>query len=347
MSDGRVPLQIVNAVAPIRVCDIGGWTDTWFSGQGKVFNVGVSPYVEVQVTVHPVDAFPQPVVLVAENYGDRYTFEPSAPPGRHPLLETAVGEIGLPDGVSVEINVFSEVPAGSATGTSASATVALLGALDFLTPGRLTPHEVASIAHRVETERLGVQSGIQDQLCAAYGGVNFIEMPSYPHASVSPLSVPDPVWWELERRLVLLYLGRAHVSSKVHERVIAHLEAEGQRAPQLELLRRAATRARDAFCAGDFRALGQVMIENTEAQAGLHPELVSSRARAAISVAAEHGAVGWKVNGAGGEGGSLTLLCGPDRAAKRRLRRALRETDPQFEIIPSSLSRRGLRVWES
>jgi len=33
----RRPLRIINAVAPIRVCDNGGWTDTWFAQHGKIF----------------------------------------------------------------------------------------------------------------------------------------------------------------------------------------------------------------------------------------------------------------------------------------------------------------------
>jgi D-glycero-alpha-D-manno-heptose-7-phosphate kinase len=72
----------------------------------------------------------------------------------------------------------------------------------------------------VETERLGLQSGIQDQLCSAYGGINFIEMQNYPYASVSQITVSNPIWWELERRLVLIYLGNSHDSSQVHEMVI-------------------------------------------------------------------------------------------------------------------------------
>ena len=50
------------------------------------------------------------------------------------------------------------------------------------------------------------------------------------------------------------------------------------------------------------------MIANTEAQRSLHPELVGVDASRVIDVAAAHGAIGWKVNGAGGEGGSLTIL---------------------------------------
>ncbi len=323
MGDRAVPLRVVNAVAPIRVCDNGGWTDTWFAGHGKVFNIGVYPAVEVQVAVHPIGALPSRIVLDAENFGDRYTFEPGRLPDRHPLLEAAVDEMGLPDDVSVEINIYSEAPAGCSTGTSATATVALIGALDSLTPGRMTPHEVAYAAHRIEVERLGIQSGIQDQLCAAYGGINYIEMSSYPHASVSQLSVPDAVWWELERRLVLLFLGRTHVSSEVHDRVIVALEREGESSAHLEELRRTAEQARDAVDAADFAALGRAMTRNTDVQRLLHRGLVSEEAQAAIEVAAANGALGWKVNGAGGEGGSITLLCGPDMRAKRHLERVL------------------------
>jgi D-glycero-alpha-D-manno-heptose-7-phosphate kinase len=346
VGDARA-IRVVNAVAPIRVCDNGGWTDTWFAGHGKVFNIGVYPYVEVQVKVHPDGALANRVVLDAENYGERYTFSPGVLPDRHPLLEAAVDDVGVPDDLSIEISIYSDAPVGCSTGTSAAVTVALMGALDALTPDRMTPHEIAYAAHRIEVERLGLQSGIQDQLCAAYGGINYIEMFSYPHASVSQLSVPNTVWWELERRLVLVFLGRTHVSSHVHEAVIADLERHGDGGPQLEELRQAAEQARDAVHAADLAALGRAMTHNTDLQARLHPSLVSKEAHAAIEVAAANGAQGWKVNGAGGEGGSLTLLCGPDMRLKRQLLAALRDTDPLFQIIPTYLSRYGLRVWDS
>jgi D-glycero-alpha-D-manno-heptose-7-phosphate kinase len=347
MGDTRVPLHMVKAVAPIRVCDNGGWTDTWFAGHGKVFNIGVYPCVEVQVKVHPISALAERIVLDAENYGDTYAFEPGALPNRHPLLEAAIDDIGLPDDISVQINVFSEVPAGCSTGTSAAATVALIGALDALTPGTMTRHEVAYAAHRIEVDRLKTQSGIQDQLCAAYGGINYIEMFSYPHALVSQLALPNTVWWELEQRLVLVFLGRTHVSSEVHDQVIAGLASEGEGSPHLDELRQAAEQARDAVVAADFAALGRAMTENTDAQRRLHTSLVSEEAQAAIEVAAANGAIGWKVNGAGGRGGSITLLCGPDMPAKRQLLRALRQEDPLFEVIPTHLSQHGLRVWHT
>ena len=63
-------------------------------------------------------------------------------------------------------------------------------------------------------------------------------------------------------------------------------------------------------------------------------------------VAREHGAVGWKVNGAGGEGGSITILCGPEGEKKRALIEALPALDERFQVIPTYLSRIGLRRWE-
>jgi D-glycero-alpha-D-manno-heptose-7-phosphate kinase len=89
------------------------------------------------------------------------------------------------------------------------------------------------------------------------------------------------------------------------------------------------------------------MIENTDAQAHLHPALVGPNHRKVIAIARRHGAVGWKVNGAGGAGGSVTLLSGPDRATKRAMIRDVEAADPKFRNIPIYLSRFGLRVWDS
>src|SRR5829696_5036650 len=93
--------------------------------------------------------------------------------------------------------------------------------------GRASPREIAYLAHSVETEALGRQSGIQDQLCAAHGGVKYIEIDNYPHARVSRVAAPDEVLWELERRLSLVYLGKSHCSSDVHEKVIRELSDSG------------------------------------------------------------------------------------------------------------------------
>jgi D-glycero-alpha-D-manno-heptose-7-phosphate kinase len=352
MSAGRLAIRVIHSVAPIRICDNGGWTDTWFAQHGKVFNIGVHPCVEVQLQVFPCEPGQDRIILNAENYGQRYAVHPrsstSAPGGwgAHPLLEAAIERVGAPAGCAIEATVYSAMPGGGSTGTSAAVTVALIGALSHLGSRQWSPHEIACQAHAVEVEMLQQQCGVQDQLCAAYGGINYIEISRYPEATVFPLSVSDPVWWELERRLVLIYLGRAHDSSQVHEGVIAELQNEGPESKRLQDLRLTAEKSRDAVVAGDLSALGRAMIENTEAQGRLHSDLISRDAQQVIAIAEEFGAVGWKVNGAGGEGGSVTILCSELSQVTRQMVRAVEAANSLFRNIPIHLSRHGLRVWD-
>jgi D-glycero-alpha-D-manno-heptose-7-phosphate kinase len=335
MASQAFPHTIINAFAPIRICDNGGWTDTWFAEYGSIFNIAVYPYAEVQVAVSDASGVDDRIVINAENYGERYAHDPtrySSLQGwnRHPLLEAAIEYMQVPENYAFEITIFSEAPAGASTGTSAAISVALIGALDVLTPGRMAPHEVALAAQQVETILLKQQCGIQDQLCSAYGGINYIEMTQYPLASVS---------------LVLVYLGKTHSSSQIHEMVIQSLEDLGPDSPLLDDLRKTASRSRDALYAGDFVAFGQAMIENTAAQRRLHPQLISTDAQKVIDIARAYEALGWKVNGAGGEGGSLTILCGPVSDRKRTMIRSIQEENKRYIHIPTYLSRYGLRVW--
>ncbi len=76
------------------------------------------------------------------------------------------------------------------------------------------------------------------------------------------------------------------------------------------------------------------MIENTEAQARLHPALISPEAASVIEIAKAHGALGWKVNGAGGDGGSLTILSEPERIDQTGHARHHRTGKPTLQEHP-------------
>ena len=165
MSSGKLTSPFrVNSVAPIRICDNGGWTDTWFAGHGRIFNIGVYPYVEVQLAVYPAGEREHRIVINAENYGERYALPEGGRSAtgewiRHPLLEAAIEYMHIPKDLAFEATIYSEAPTGMSTGTSAAVSVALIGALDCLTPGRMTAHEVALAAQKIETEMLGQQCG--------------------------------------------------------------------------------------------------------------------------------------------------------------------------------------------
>jgi D-glycero-alpha-D-manno-heptose-7-phosphate kinase len=326
---------VIVASVPVRICDNGGWTDTWFGGPGRVVNIAVVPGVEVAVEAAEG---PDPVVLSLATSGERYAVVPGAARiARHALVEAAVDVFPPPRDLAVEITVRSAVPAGCGAGTSAAVAVALVGALTAVRGERLSPRDCAYAAHRLEVGVLGVESGIQDQLSAAFGGINYLEIEEYPEATVRRL----PDWDELDSLLTLVFLGRAHDSSAVHRQVIENLGRHEHEV--FARLRNAATAARDAVVARDLGGFGQAMIDNTDAQRSLHAELVGADARRVIDVAAAHGPIGWKVNGAGGDGGSVTIL-NAAREAKDAFEERVSELDPRYQVLPIRISSRGLQI---
>jgi len=341
--------RIINASAPIRICDVGGWTDTWFAEYGAVFNIAVYPFVEAQIFVRQRRHDEEQIRVFAENYGESFALDQKklVVEGKHALLKAAFSWMLVPDDIAVEVHIFSEAPAGASTGTSAAVSVALIGGLDQLTPGRLSAYEVARTAQRLETEVLGLQCGVQDQLCSAFGGINYIQITKYPEAPVSPIRIPDALWWELERRIVVVYLGDAHVSSDVHRQVIRGFERSGSEDPRLCRLRQLAGEAKNAVCRGDYGELARVMNANTDVQRSMHESIFSAKAEALISFAQSFGAVGAKLNGAGGNGGSITFLFGASNTDQRDFVGRLADEFPSVSVMPVTLSRHGLRVWET
>ncbi len=51
--------------------------------------------------------------------------------------------------------------------------MALIGALAVLADLHVTPHEVATLARKLETDELGIQSGVQDQIARGAGAMEF------------------------------------------------------------------------------------------------------------------------------------------------------------------------------
>jgi D-glycero-alpha-D-manno-heptose-7-phosphate kinase len=298
-------------------------------------NIAVWPGVEVAIRAAEG---PDPVVFDVAAFDDRYALVPRAPRlARHPLLESAIDAFPPRADIPVEISVRSEVPAGCGTGTSAAVAVALIGGLTALRSQHLSKRVIAREAHRLEVDILGAQSGIQDQLSAALGGINYIEIETYPEAVVHPL----PHWEELGRRLSLVFLGHGHDSSAVHRQVIENVAS--REPAEFSRLREAAAAGRRAVLDHDFAAFGRAMIANTQAQEALHPDLVGVEARRVIAGAAAHGAVGWKVNGAGGDGGSVSILSSTEEA-KRVLEEQLAALDPGYRVLPIEISASGLEV---
>ncbi|MBS1726593.1 MAG: GHMP kinase [Armatimonadetes bacterium] len=332
--------KIIRSYAPVRVCDLGGWTDTWFAEKGAVTNIAVDPGVECIIRVHD-EGDQEPITIFAENFGEKFVLGEGK---GYSMIEAAVGSMPLPTEVALEISVFSEIPPGASMGTSAAVLVALIGALDLLTPGQMSPFEIARKAHDVEVTTLKRQSGVQDQIASSFGGLNFIEVIGYPVSNVSPVRPSDRLLWELESRLVTFFLGRGHDSSQTHEQVIRACE-QGTQDARLQRLREIADEGKNALYAEDITAFGRAMNANLSTQRELHPDLVGQTASELIEIATEFEAIGAKVNGAGGDGGTVTILSTADPVIQRQMVATILTQNPEVRVLPTRLNQTGLRRW--
>ncbi len=323
------------ASAPVRTADIGGWTDTWFAGVGAVCNVAIDHRAQVTV-VHDPDSSPM-VDLALAITGERYSFRPGEAPGRHSIIENAISE-AMPKG-SVTIAIDNSIEPGSGLGTSAAVMVALVAGLLACDGHEFDPADIASRAHRYETST-GKQSGVQDHWASAWGGISLLTV-DYPAVVRTPVAIADTTAAELARRLHTVYLGSPHASSALHDEVIARLEAE--RAPCLDDMRTAAMAAAAALADGDLDAYGAALSAHHEAVRTMHPGLIGRDANELVDLAGSFGACGWKVNGAGGEGGSMVVL-GPADTDDNAILRAAITAHGEWRVIQAALGAAGVRV---
>ncbi|MHA1985685.1 MAG: GHMP family kinase ATP-binding protein [Promethearchaeota archaeon] len=323
--------------APVRICDIGGWTDTWYCPNGAVFNICVDLYSYVRI----VPSITKSITIVAENLNlqtEINNLEKIEYDGNLDLLKSAVKRLGIRKGA--KIFVRSEAPPGSGTGTSASVAVALITALAKFSDIKLKPEEVASLAHKLEVEELKLESGVQDQYAAAFGGINFMDI-SYPSVEVSPLPLSNEKICELESQLILVFLS-SRSSSEMHKAVIENYKKSDKETLQsFEIIKNCARDMKKAIYSKDLTYMGDLMNKNWKAQKSLHSLMTNATIERAEHISISNGAIGFKLNGAGG-GGSATILAaiGHEYTLKRKL------IEGGYQILPAKLDFKGVQTWE-
>ena len=241
----------------------------------------------------------------------------------------------------LDIFVRADVPPACGTGTSASVAVALIAALSHYTNKPMSPHEIARLAHKLETEELNLESGVQDQFAAAYGGINFMEI-DYPSVKISNINVNEKRICELESQLILVYLS-SRSSSKMHKAVIENYEnGLKDTIDAFETMKNCAYEMNNAINLSDIEDIGEIMNLNWRAQKQLHPLMVNPIIEKTEKIAQENDAIGFKCNGAGG-GGSVTILTGigNEYILKKKL------IENGLTILPTKLDFKGVQTWEA
>ena len=322
--------------APTRICDIGGWTDTWFYPKGAVVSFCVDLYSYVRL----VENNDKTIKIFAENLeqsAEILNLKKIEYNGVLDLLKAAIKRMNIENGL--DIFVRADAPPGCGIGTSASVAVALISAFATYKRLNMDQNNIAALAHKLETEELGLESGVQDQYAAAYGGINFMEI-DYPKIKLLKIEINEKRILELENQFILVYFG-SRSSSKMHNAVINNYKNRDMvTINSFEIMRQCAYEMKVSINS-DIEILGEIINRNWEAQKSLHPLMINPVVTKAEKIAKSNGALGFKCNGAGG-GGSATILAeyGHEYQIKKKL------IENGYTILPCKLNFTGVRSYD-
>jgi len=314
----------IKTTSAIRIADLGGWTDTWFAQCGSVASLSVYSRifgncgeflgVDViattaksgldcgEISIIAADPTYNVIAKITDIINDNFDHKNLL------LASLSLCPLNMFLHDNITFRIQSPIPPGASMGTSASVSTALIKSVFVLANSGYLASEIAKLAFRAETEVMGGQSGTQDQWTAAYSsGANEIVIDNYPETRLYDIPLSSETRTFLNNGLVTVFVGQ-HNSSQTHMKVISEQENKGPDSEELVALRKIAPMAVVALRKGDTKRFGELMKKNTKAQEKLCSKLVSENHRLVIKHANRLNCLGYKVNGAGGEGGSVTLL---------------------------------------
>lgn len=340
IANAKNAVGTIRSRAPIRIDFAGGWTDVPpFSERegGAVVNTTINRYT--YATLLPRDDDKIRIISADfEKYVEVANFRSIEYDGNLDLIKAAVKVLHVNTGM--DLYVRCDAPPGSGTGSSSSISVALIGLLNCVQEVKLSPHEVAKLARKLEVHELLIAGGKQDYYAAALGGVNFLEFED-PSVSNSRLNLDNSVVRELEKHLILCYTGKSRMSGDIIKTVMgAYERGEKKTVDALRSLKRVAYDTKNALIAGDTHAFAQLLQENWENQKALDPSTSNAQIDSLFDVAMRGGAIGGKACGAGG-GGCVLFYCGPNK--EHIVRKAL--LNEGVQIIEFNLENEGLQTW--
>jgi D-glycero-alpha-D-manno-heptose-7-phosphate kinase len=140
---------------------------------------------------------------------------------QHPAVRACLQYLKFDHGL--EIHHDGDLPAHSGLGSSSSFTVGLLLGLHGLRHEMVPKRDLADQAIKVEQGILEENVGIQDQILAAHGGLNVIEMGPGNEYRVSPLVLPLDYRRSLEQHVLLGFTGLTRFSSDMAKEQIQNI----------------------------------------------------------------------------------------------------------------------------
>ena len=301
---------------PFRVSLFGGGTDypAWFREHGgAVLGTAIDKYCYISVRYLPPFFEHRHRIVYSKVELVREVREI-----QHPAVRGVLGELAVDAGL--EIHHDADLPARSGLGSSSSFTVGLLNAVHAMRGRMVTKSELGREAIRIEQDVLKESVGCQDQIWAAYGGLNKIDFLPDGSFAVTPVIVPPERRRELRQSMMLFFTGFSRYASDFAKDQLDNLK---RRAVQLKTMRAMVDQAVDILRDehAPVRELGELLHESWRLKRELAESVSTGAIDAIYEAGRAAGAVGGKLLGAGG-GGFILFIVEPDRreAVRERLR---------------------------
>jgi D-glycero-alpha-D-manno-heptose-7-phosphate kinase len=305
---------VIIARAPFRISFFGGGTDFpefYREHGGEVLAATIHAYT--YISLHRLS--PLFTYRFRASYSRTELVQEPAE-FQHPLIRECLGMLDVRDGL--EIVHVADLPGRTGLGSSSAFTVALLHALHAFRGETVHPEDLAREAIEVERHRVGDVGGHQDQYLAAYGGIVRIEFGPGDRVSVTRLPLRRAAVEELERHILLFYLGREESAQAILNEQVHRTRHNRTALRRLRALVPPAVRALETH---DWTAIGQLLHEGWSLKKTLARGISTSEIDDVYAAARRAGALGGKLLGAGGRGFVL-VWAPPER--HRAIRRALR-----------------------
>jgi D-glycero-alpha-D-manno-heptose-7-phosphate kinase len=231
----------------------------------------------------------------------------------HPAVRETLRYLKLDRGL--EIHHDGDLPGRSGMGSSSSFTVGLLHALRALQGQMTGKHQLAMESIHIEQELLKETVGSQDQVCAAYGGVNRIQFHPSGDVTVQPVTLSRERLRDLNSYLMLFYTGIRRTASDVASSYVNGLDAKTAQLKRLEALVEQSCGILNSNA--DLAQFGELLHEAWKAKRSLSDKVSNPEVDRLYEAARSAGALGGKLLGAGG-GGFLLLFVRPECQAEVR-----------------------------
>lgn len=317
---------------PLRISFFGGGTDmpVWYEKHGgAVLSTTIDKYQYITCR----KLMPYWDYRHQFHYGSAYEMVKELDEIRHPSIRETMRFFNLSYGLDVHYN--TDVPARSGMGSSSAFTVGFLNALYGMEGKMPNKRRLAVEAIHIEQDLIRETVGSQDQIAAAFGGLNYIEFKCGGGFFVHPVTIGKQRREELERHLVLVFSGFSRFASEVEKKKVANLAQKQATMQKMQSLTEDALRI--LASKKDIRAFGELMNDTWNLKKSLSEGVSNDAIDTLYEAGMKAGAIGGKLLGAGG-GGFFLFFCEPQK------KKALLEKLKGYLCIPFHFEENGSQV---